>query len=135
MSAEISWDKALRALFGVKLDDGDLVAWEYYLKAEKTSSAELVPAIEMAASENLKAEEWCYTVRDLCRWLKRYRAIQAQARSKADNEARLALFKSEWIEKLRRGAKRDDFIASVDHLGYGVVQRNEICREVLEAVK
>lgn len=135
MSVEISWDKALRALFGVKLDDGDLVAWEYYLKAEKTSSAELVPAIEMAAAENLKAEEWCYTVRDLCRWLKRYRAIQAKSRSAEEEEQRRAFFVSEWKEKMKRGARRDDFLASVDQLGYGVVVRNEICKEVLESVK
>ena len=132
MSVEISWDKALRALFGVKLDDGDIAAWEYYLKSENTTSAELVPAIEMAAAENMKAEEWCYTVRDLRLWLKIHRHRRRLEKDKTNTEAKIQSFIAMWREKMVRGARTDDFLESVDLLGYSVSVRNDICAAVLE---
>ena len=132
---EIGWEDALEAMYGTQVSDKQVGVWEHYLREDSTNSAELVKAIDMAANEGIKPEEWRVTVRDLRKWLKIYRAQQNREKNREDNDARLVLFKSEWIDKLRRGAKRDDFLASSDQLGYGVVQRNEICKEVLEAVK
>jgi hypothetical protein len=131
--SDIQWPDLLECYYGVTLNDRQAVVW--FSELRNANNADLCAAIRLAGNEGTKPIEFRATVMDVSRWLGKYRAIQAQSRNKSESDARLALFKSEWIEKLGRGAKRDDFLASVDQLQYGVVQRNEICKEVLEAVK
>lgn len=128
----ITWTQALEAMYGTQVSKEQIPVWEHYLKSEKTNSAELVPAIGLAAEEGIKPEEWRVTVRDLRKWLKIYRAREC-AKNRTDNaEARKAAIISEWREKLSRGAKRDDMLEVIDSQPWDVVSKNDVIKEILK---
>ena len=131
MSNEIGWEEALEAFYGAQISDRQVLVWEHYLKAENTNSAELLAAIEMAAGDGMKPAEWRVTVRDLRQWLKIYRAREFAARNAEASEARLEAFVSEWREKLKRGAPRDDMLAAAEGLPVKIVRKNDLIREIL----
>jgi len=130
----IKWDQCLEAMYGHHVGEKQIAVWEHYLKAEKTNSGELVRAIEMAANEGIKAEEWRVTVRDLRKWLKIYRKREAANASSQGGKDRIAAFVSEWREKLDRGAEEDDCILSTvslcKELGLDICEENGITRRI-----
>ena len=128
----ITWAQALEAMYGTSVSEHQIPVWEHYLRADNTSSAELVPAIELAAAENIKPEEWRVTVRDLRRWLKVYRARSAAEKRTEEAAARKAHFICEWREKLQRGASRDDATCSAEKQGWSVLEQNDVLAEILK---
>jgi len=130
MSNEIGWEEALEAFYGAQISDRQVLVWEHYLKAENTNSAELLAAIEMAAGDGMKPAEWRVTVRDLRQWLKIYRAREAAKNRADDTERRRTCLISEWREKLKRGAKRDDMLEVIYSQPWDIVTKNDAIKEI-----
>ena len=126
----ITWTQALEAMYGTQVSKEQIPVWEHYLKSENTNSAELVPAIGMAAEENMKPEEWRVTVRDLRKWLKIYRAREAAKNRADDTERRRAGLISEWRGKLKRGAKRDDMLEVIYSQPWDIIAKNDAIKEI-----
>jgi hypothetical protein len=127
----IGWEDALEAFYGTQISDKQVPVWEHYLVAEKTNSAELVQVIEMAASENIKPQEWRVTVRDLRSWLSLYRQRQKKTADIKDWEKRKNKFVEYWKEKLSRGADKNDFLQEVSNFATSAREYNELCNQIL----
>lgn len=127
---KINWPDLLECYYGVSLNDHQALVW--FGEMPGATNTDLCAAIRRAANEGAKPIEYRATVRDVIQWLKVYRAIEYKKRNKEAEAAKLNAFKDEWKEKLSRGCPEGDFISAVDGLiQYGVVERNDICREVL----
>lgn len=126
----ITWTQALEAMYGTQVSKEQIPVWEHYLKSENTNSAELVPAIGLAAEESMKPEEWRVTVRDLRKWLKIYRAREAARNRSDDTERRRDGLISEWREKLKRGARRDDMLEVIYSQPWDIIAKNDAIKEI-----
>ena len=129
---KITWTQALEAMYGHQLTDKQIPVWEHYLISINATSAELVPAIEMAAAENIKPSEWRVTVRDLTKWVKLYRLRQKNNANSSQSKQRIQTFIQEGIEKIRRGGNRDDIIQAAYALPFDIVTQNEIINQILK---
>ncbi len=132
---KITWTQALEDMYGHQLSDKQIPVWEHYLIDINATSAELVPAIEMAAGENIKPTEWRVTVRDLRNWVKLYRLRQKNNANSAQSKQRIEVFVAEGIEKLRRGGKRDDITDAAYALPFDICTQNEIINRIFSEEK
>ena len=130
---KIKWDQVLEAMFGHQVGERQMPVWEHYLKAENTDSDELAMAIEMAAAESMKPEEWRVTVRDLRKWLRVYRRRKKEGESGERSSAGIAALIKEQREKISRGASKDDVIDLVHAMNqYDICTKNDILSRILD---
>ena len=126
----ITWTEALEAMYGHQLNPAQAKVWEHYLREMNTSSAEIVPAIEMAASENIKPAEWRVTVRDIRNWVRIYRKRQRASADSDQNRSKVEAHIAESIGKLKRGVSKEDVYEVTYALPYDICKLNEIASRI-----
>lgn len=127
----IQWADALEAFYGTQISDKQVPVWEHYLIAEKTNSEELVQVIEMAATENIKPQEWRVTIRDLKAWLILHRQRTRKTANAVEWQNRKNEFIAQWREKLSRGADKNDFLAAATEFATSSREYNDLCNQII----
>ena len=134
-TTDLKWYEALDAMYGANLSDKQIEVWQAYLRSANASNEELRGAIEMAAGESIKTEEWKVTVRDLTKWLKIYRKRVLASDDRAQQTAMVRAFVFEWKERIERGAKNGDFLDALyifcSDNSIGTKDENEIAGKVM----